>query len=71
MASTVVAIDIGSGYVKAATHLSDAKKRLAFSSVVGEIPDGFRGAFGTEDVRGPRLTHPNPEKRPVRSWIDA
>ncbi len=50
MASTVVAIDIGSGYVKAATHLSDVKKRLAFSSVVGEMPDGFRGSFGTEDV---------------------
>ncbi len=50
MASSVVAVDVGSGYVKAASHLSDVKKRLAFSSVVGEMPEGFRGSFGTDDV---------------------
>lgn len=45
----IVAVDIGSGYVKAVAGVSADSKRISFPSVVGILPSELLGSFGFDD----------------------
>lgn len=49
---TTVAVDIGSGYVKAASSVSRANRRVIFPSLVGPMDRGARAGFGGDEITG-------------------
>ena len=49
--SSVVSVDVGSGYVKAASHLENADARASFRSLVAEMPADFHRNFHGEEVK--------------------
>lgn len=49
--SPVVSVDVGSGYVKAASHLESPQSRVSFRSLVSEVPADFYKNFHGEEVK--------------------
>lgn len=49
---TTVAVDIGSGYVKAAASVSRANRRVIFPSLVGAMAPQARAGFGGDEITG-------------------